>query len=126
MSPDSINQWQQASSGKFNNAHPFLHTLIIFILQRIWNTPASLAILQILLSSVICSLFLNFFIKSKINKYVIFICFIFIISSPVIGIYNVTLWKDILYTQMILYLAYRWIIDYAYKVSNKRYINDRS
>ena len=37
VSYDAANQWEQAQSGQFNNWHPVFHTLLIWLVTRVYN-----------------------------------------------------------------------------------------
>jgi hypothetical protein len=47
MSPDSLDQWNQLSTGIFNDWHPAFHTFFEWALTRLWGSPASIALFQI-------------------------------------------------------------------------------
>lgn len=38
VSYDASNQWRQAHSGEFNNWHPVFHTLLIWLVTRVWDS----------------------------------------------------------------------------------------
>ena len=48
MSNDSVDQWGQVLSGKFVDSHPAFHTLIIWLLTRVWLHPAVISSAQII------------------------------------------------------------------------------
>src|SRR5262249_38322432 len=48
MSPDSLEQWRQVLQGEINNEHPAFHTLTIWLITRVWFSPAAVALTQIL------------------------------------------------------------------------------
>ncbi len=112
MTPDSIDQWMQAYRFQFSNHHPYLHSLIIGILQRIWYNPAFIATIQIFIASIMPAYFLNFLIKRGLNKFIAFILLAFYLSSPSIGMYNVTLWKDIPFSMGIFGLCIIFVVSY--------------
>lgn len=121
MSPDSIWQWRQASDLKnMSDWHPYIHTLIIWILRLIWDSPAIVSLFQIVLSSFLVSYFTYFLLKNGASRFwSYFAYFAFVFSVP-IGIYNVTPWKDVLFTQLIFLLLIVFTRHYLqYKKTGK-------
>lgn len=101
MTPDSIDHWAQAKSFGFNNHHPYLYSLIIGILQRIIYSPAFIAIIQIIIAAGIPAFFINLLLKKGYKKIPLIVLFLIYTLLPCVGLFNITLWKDIAYTNMI-------------------------
>lgn len=101
---DSFNQLNQISSNQFNNWHPFLHTFIQKICINIFNTPASVCILQILIFSIIWTCICKYNRKTKTKKEFILqiIVTLLIVLNPINSFYSITLWKDIIFSYMFL------------------------
>lgn len=95
MSPDSIDQWKQASSLQLGDWHPYLHTLYIYCLRIIYDSPATISIFQIVFTSILFSYIFSYFIKLGLGKKLIYFFFLVFISSIPIGLYTITLWKDV-------------------------------
>lgn len=117
MTFDSISQWTQSVKGVYDDAHPFFHTMITTSLRLIWDSPAAIALLQITLSSLIISYALNFFIKEGVAIRKVIFAFLIFITIPSIGIYNITLWKDVFFAQFITILALFFVRNYQNKLS---------
>ena len=106
---DSYNQLTQITSGSFSPGHPLFHTLLEVLLLKIFNSPATIAAFQIL-----CFSFIWFLICKYNNKSVKGVGFkilqvllvIVICINPINSIHSITLWKDILYSYMILLLSF--------------------
>lgn len=47
VSYDAANQWQQAQSGQFNNWHPVFHTLLIWLVTRVYQHYGFVVLVQI-------------------------------------------------------------------------------
>ncbi len=47
VSYDAANQWQQAQSGQFNNWHPVFHTLLIWLVTRVYQHYGFVVFVQI-------------------------------------------------------------------------------
>lgn len=101
---DGNNQWNQVVTGNLQNNHPFFSTFFMWLLSRIWFSPTSLMVYQIIFLSFIWT-----YICNKLNEdgkmlkqiiYSIIICFI-----PLIFMYAITVWKDIIYSYNLLLLT---------------------
>ncbi len=124
LSPDSHNQLWQISTGIFSNAHPFIHTLLEMLCLKVWNNPASVAIFQILIFSTIWMFICKYNRKENSSKRVIIfqLLLTLIISlNPLNSTSAITLWKDILYSYLLLLLAFfiEAGIDNKFNYSNK-------
>ncbi len=105
MTQDSIDQWAQIVTFKFNDWHPVMHTLFIYLCTVIWNSPASMVIVQI---AVFVSVYLSGIYslrKFGVGIPTLFIAMILFTLYPTNGFMAVTLWKDILYSIMLLWLT---------------------
>lgn len=120
MSVDGNNQWNQVVSNNIIKNHPFFSTFVWWVLSKIWFSPASLMVFQILLLSIIWTEICNTLgQETKLLKkiiYTILMCFV-----PIIFMYAITAWKDIIYSYMLLTLALMFYIgikknfEYSYK-----------
>lgn len=54
---DVYNQWQQLHSGEFNNWHPLFHTLLLWLVSRIWDSHPFVLLVQIVVFSAALSCF---------------------------------------------------------------------
>lgn len=117
MSVDGNNQWNQVVSNNIIKNHPFFSTFVWWVLSKIWFSPASLMVFQILLLSIIWTEICNTLgQETKLLKkiiYTILMCFV-----PIIFMYAITAWKDVIYSYMLLTLALMFYIgikkDFAY------------
>ncbi|OQY90318.1 MAG: hypothetical protein B6D39_08440 [Anaerolineae bacterium UTCFX2] len=110
MSADSLNQWGQALSGHFNDHHPASHTFIIWLLVRIYPSPALVALTQILALALVSGYILGFFETQGVPKPFLWIASLVFALSPVNGTMVNTLWKDVFYSAALLgftFLVYR-------------------
>jgi len=102
MSPDSITHWLEATSFHFSNASPYLYSLILAGLIKIWDTPAMMGLFQVLLLTTTVSLFINYSVKRGIDKKLLILLTAFFALYPAFGVLNITIWKDVLYSYLIL------------------------
>jgi hypothetical protein len=122
LSYDSYNQLNQINTGKFESWHPFIHTFIEMICMKIWKTPASVAIFQIIIFSIIWTCICKYNRKNNTKKVfaIQLVVTLIIILNPINSIYSITLWKDILFSYGLLLFCFLMeiIIDKNYEVSN--------
>jgi hypothetical protein len=97
MSYDSYVQWKEAVDFRLTNYNPFFHTLHIWLFTRIWQSPAAITLLQVLLMSVLVSWGCMVLHRLNVPKSVIWAACILVLLSPYNGFLVVTLWKDIFY-----------------------------
>ena len=109
MTPDSIDQWQQATSGEYSNHHPFLHTLTIALIRKLWNSPAAVALVQMLLCAFGIGLSFRVLQRAGALWWSLAAYAATYFVMPIFGIYAVTLWKDILFSLGLLLFAVVWI-----------------
>jgi hypothetical protein len=106
MSYDSVFQWDQLSTLQITNWHPAIHTIMMWFLTRIWYSPAIVSLFQVIIASLVIGYGLNSIRKASQLPGYLFIGLSFVISAnPLVGVMNVTLWKDVLYSYNVLLLA---------------------
>lgn len=117
---DGNNQWQQVINNNISNAHPFFTTYFMLFLSKIWNNPTVVLIYQVVLFSTVWSIICNYTrTNNNYRKQVIYTIIISLI--PIISLYSITLWKDILYSyylMIIMFMVYKGInkgFSYSYK-----------
>ena len=132
MTFDSFNQVHQIASGRYTNWHPFFHTFIEMILYKIYSSPISVGIFQILTFSIIWMVICKYFrnndekinladIKSDKEFIIQGIITLIICLIPINAIYSITLWKDVLFSYAILFLCFliKVLVDKKCKVNIK-------
>ena len=105
MSADSMVQWGQVLTGKFVDHHPAFHTFLIWLLTRIYLSPAVIAIAQIIALAFVAGLWFAFFERLGIHRWIIWVLTIIFAVIPVNGTMVNTLWKDIPYSIAVLGLT---------------------
>ena len=98
MSLDSYEQWAQSVTGKLGNTHPVFHTLTILALRQAWDSPAMIAVAQILALSVVAGIGLMRLEIHGANRKILWLSALLLALSPVNGSMAVTMWKDVFYT----------------------------
>ncbi len=110
MSYDSVNQWDQLSTFKITNLHPAFHTILEWLLTRLWHSPAMISLFQVLIASLVIGYGLLSIRKAGwlpgrlLGLLLIAIALLFTVN-PLVGVMDVTLWKDVLFGFAILLLT---------------------
>ena len=106
MSYDSLYQWDQLSTLKISSWHPAIHTILMWILTRIWYSPAIVSLFQVVFASIIIGYGLNSILAaSSLPAYLFVALGILMAGNPLVGIIDITLWKDIIYSFLVLLLT---------------------
>ncbi|MCA1032195.1 DUF6020 family protein [Bacillus timonensis] len=123
MSPDSLSSWAQAHTQEYHNWHPIMFTWLIMLLSKIWNSPAIVSLFQILSLAGILSYGFVQLQKLGVNKAVLIITSIIIAIIPSYGIYNIIIWKDVLFSaSLLLFTIHLFLIVY----SNGQWLGEKS
>lgn len=105
MTPDSVTQWSEAQSGQFRDWHPAAHSMVLWLVARVWNNPSAVVLLHIaILGALLGGLFV-FFARRGVPRRVLAVLTALLALSPVTGIMNACLWKDVSYTIALLGLT---------------------
>lgn len=102
MTPDSLNQWEQAHTYEFNDWHPVMYTWFIMVLVQIWDSPAIVSLVQILINALIFGYVLYRFEVFGVKKKFLWVIALLFAISPVNGIFSIHIWKDVLYGGVLL------------------------
>ncbi|HBN09999.1 MAG TPA: hypothetical protein DD435_15615 [Cyanobacteria bacterium UBA8530] len=105
MSGDSFSQWMQIGSFHFHDHHPAFHTLAIFLLTRLWHSPAVVALFQAVSLAAIFGYALALFEEIGVPKLALRLSALAFCLAPINGMYSITLWKDVSYAIALLWLT---------------------
>lgn len=124
ISSDSIDIWRAAKiPGYFINYHPFLNMIYYLFLMQIWDNIAMVGICQIILSSLLGSYIFYYIFKMGVNIFLLLPFYILFALSIPIGIYNISLWKDIPFALLIVFWSFYVVKLY---VENKQGVGNRT
>ena len=98
MSPDSLDQWEQARSSHFIDHHPAPHTMVIWLVMHIWPSPAAMALLQIVALAVVFGFTMSELERWGVPTWVRIVLTALFCLAPVNAAMTITLWKDVLYS----------------------------
>ncbi|MYL51841.1 hypothetical protein GLW08_00665 [Pontibacillus yanchengensis] len=103
MTPDSLSQWGQAHSYDWSNWHPLVHTWLLTVLVQIWDSPGVLALFQVFMMALVWAYGMKSIEKQGVSFVWLSLFTVLVAAWPVLGIYSVSLWKDVLYS-IVLFL----------------------
>ncbi|PWB50241.1 MAG: hypothetical protein C3F13_17390 [Anaerolineales bacterium] len=106
MSFDSISQWHQLSTLHINNWHPAISTILMWLLTRLWYSPAVVSLFQVIFAAIIIGYGLtSLYSGTRLPGFIFIVLGILISADPLVAIINVTLWKDVIYGFLVLLLS---------------------
>jgi hypothetical protein len=105
ISQDSVFQWNEMVIGKFHDDHPAIHTFTNWLITRAWNSPALIAIVQIVLLSLVIGLSLAWMRRHGMPRWLAVTACFLLAFSPTNAMLVITLWKDILYCTALVALV---------------------
>jgi len=105
MSTDSNVQWGQILSGQFNDAHPVFHTLSMWLVTRVWLSPAAVVISQILFLSLTVAWGIRLLEEHGLPAWAGWLLAAIFAFGPLNGNMVIVLWKDIPYSTSLFLLS---------------------
>lgn len=122
MSPDSLSQWQNAMTGRFHDWHPAFHSMNIWVIIRIWQSPAAVAFTQIFFLGLAAGWGMVTLRRFGVSAPAIWASVFLFALSPLTGFMVITLWKDVAYTICVLVIT---LCVIQIIISNGEWINKR-
>jgi hypothetical protein len=95
MSPDSLDQWQQLISGRYNDWHPVASTLFMKFAASVWPSPAAVVLLQLVLMLALVAAVLGLAVRRQVPRRGIIALGLAFALLPANGAMLACLWKDI-------------------------------
>lgn len=119
MSPDSIDQWQQAIGVyPLDDAHPLFSTLWVRFCSWLWPSPSMVVLIQILIGAAIYAGMLVSFISRGLTRKNVFLLGIALALLPNVSLYMVTMWKDVPFLLSLSGLAFLMLLVFCQKKLN--------
>ena len=103
-----------------SNHHPIIHVIFVYIpysigMKLFGDVNAAVAcssFCQMIIMDIIFSYFVYFIAKKKVNIYIICLCIFYYAFLPMHGYYSVTMWKDVIFSGLMLILTIQLIKMY--------------
>ena len=123
LSPDSIEEFSMfiKANVALSNHHPLIHVLFMYIPYNIGmalfhNTNAAVAtvtVTQMIITSLITGYIITFLYKRNVKTSYLVMTLLFYALLPVNSYYSVTMWKDVMFSYLVVLLIIN--IYYLYK-----------
>jgi len=104
-SPDTENQWKQIQTLTFNDWHPVIHTLLIWLVTRIVNHYGFVVFVQISVFSIGIAYLVATLESWGFSKRWLIVSCVCIALNPYIWHYMMFLWKDLAFTILLTYIT---------------------
>lgn len=109
MSGDSLDSWRQATEGDWKDLQPPLYTAAMWLSHTLVGSPSLLTLAQsLLLAASIAAVGGSLVRLGLDSRLVIAVCGI-VVSTPMVGAFSISLWKDIPFTAAVLFVLARLI-----------------
>ncbi len=102
LSFDSVVQWGQMVTGQLSNGHPALHSMMIWLVTRVWHSPAAVALCQVLALSLTFGLAVREMGRWGVPAWARGLVTVLFAFSPANTALSITLWKDVAYSTTLL------------------------
>jgi hypothetical protein len=103
---DTLDQLNQVISSRFDNINPFTHTLMLGALYQLDDGLGLVSIIQALLMAALASWTFSYLISAGANPKITYACFALFLVSPVVAIYNLEPWRDIVFSWLVVF----WVV----------------
>lgn len=112
---DSVHIWWAAKvPGYFLYDHPVLNVLYYRFLQQFWDHFAVVGIVQIFFTSLLGSYIFYWLHKKGVPLRVIKPFYLLFVTSIPLGLYTITLWKDIPFALLLVFWAF-WFVKIVFE-----------
>ncbi len=128
LTPDSIYEYNMITgiSKTLSNHHPLIHVLFTYLPYKLGmilfhNVNAAVAtatFTQIVVTSIIIGYIIQFLYKKGVKKFYIILVFLFYTLLPLHSYYSVTVWKDVMFSYILVLLLLK-IYDLYTKYFNR-------
>ncbi len=111
-SADTDVQWQQVLANRFNDWHPIIHTLSIWLFAQIFGSQIFVNMIQCLVFGLLCGWLCKTLQRYHYRKWVVYGVMSFVCFSPMNFIYFRVLWKDVAFAlasfSLVVMLIHLW------------------
>ncbi len=113
MSVDSLNIWRAAWLPEVMlNNHPALNVLWYMFLLHLWNNSAVVPLSQILILAFLIAATFFYCYRQGVSLLLLVPCYCLLLLAMPVGLYSVTLWKDIPFALLVIFWSL--ILPYFY------------
>ncbi|MGH8874950.1 MAG: DUF6020 family protein, partial [Acidimicrobiia bacterium] len=104
LSPDSVDQLQQAERFSFGNFHPAIHTISLWALTRLWDTPGVVTLVQVGALALVLAVVAARLVRLGVPAWLAVGSAWLVALLPAVGATTVAVWKDVPYSIAVLWV----------------------
>lgn len=104
LSPDSLDQLTQAKTGDFTNGHPAFHTILIWAITRVWDSPGAVSLVQIVALAGVLGLVARRLVELGAPLGASVGAAWLVGLAPAVAPTALSIWKDVAFT-----IAFLWV-----------------
>jgi hypothetical protein len=105
VSIDTAVQWTQIDTGKINDHHPAFHTLMLMLIRKVWDSPAAVVLLQILVLGALVSYGFVLLLRAGVSRWVVAVAYPISLVFPQLGQMAIGVLKDTPYSLVLFGLT---------------------
>jgi hypothetical protein len=119
MTQDSLVTWLHVKRLDFENWNPFVYTLYVLALTQLYDSPAIVAIFQLLATAALGSAVFFFVFARGVKLWWIAPFFVAFALSVPVAVYNLLIWKDVPFCLLTVFWAvYLYYLAYQKRVGD--------
>jgi hypothetical protein len=112
---DSVHIWWAAKQpGYFLHDHPVMNVIYYRFLQQFWDHFAMVGVAQILFTALLGAYIFYWLHKKGVSLFIVLPFYFLFAASIPIGLYTITLWKDIPFALLVVFWAF-WLVKLAFE-----------
>ncbi len=122
---DSVHIWWAAKQpGYFLHEHPVMNVIYYRFLQQFWDHFAVVGIAQIFWTSLLGAYIFYWLHKKGVSLFIILPFYFLFAASIPIGLYTISLWKDIPFALLVVFWAF-WFVKLVFEKQEGRVRHSR-
>ncbi len=102
-SSDSIDQLGQVRDFDFTNVHPALHSILMWVVTRVWDSPGAVTLVQVLAMTGLLALAARRLVQLGVPVWLSAGAAWLVAALPAVGTTTIALWKDVPFTLAMLW-----------------------
>ena len=104
VSSDTIDQLGQVDRFEFANFHPAFHTISMWLVTRIWDSPGAISLVHVLAMATLLTVIAKRLVELGLSVRIAVGSVWFVSLLPAVGITTIALWKDVPFTLALLWV----------------------
>lgn len=119
MTPDSVETNREVKRLLFFNHHPYIYGVLVLGLYNFFDSPLSVIFFQMICFHLLAGLFFYLLYREGVRLYILLLLYCLPLFSVPINLFNITMWKDIPFSILVLF----WASFLTWKLYEKLYLH---